>query len=66
MSEALVIKRKDYENYLNTFDSEELNLATENAIAKPGSWMRINDPIQFNVGYNEYCQARYRRRRHET
>jgi len=50
------VTRKDYENYLNTFDCRDLNLSTEYTRV-PGTWMRKNDPIQFNVGYHEYCPS---------
>lgn len=50
--------RKDYEEYLNEVlekDSpKQLSVKEGTYIAKPGTWMRRNDPIQFEVGYQEY------------
>lgn len=52
--------RANYEEYLNEVMKHEspANLSVKEGtyIANPGTWMRRNDPIQFEVGYNEYCQ----------
>ncbi len=52
--------RKDYENYLNNFDCRELNLSTDNFVRKPGTWLRRNDPIAFNVGYDDFVRENER------
>jgi len=45
--------KKEHEEYLNGFDQTELNLSTDNFVRKPGSWIRKNDPLAFNVSYGE-------------
>lgn len=50
--------KKDFENYLNNFEIPENDLKSNGGRipdnAKYGTWLRKNDPIAFNVGYNEY------------
>ena len=50
--------RKDYEEYLNEVlekqGTPQLAVKPGTYLARPGSWMRRNDPIQFEVGYNEW------------
>ena len=48
------VTKKDYEEYLNELDSSDLNLSTNKHISNPGTWMRKNDPIQFEAGYNKF------------
>lgn len=44
--------RQDYEEYLNEIQS------FRGEHKKYGTWLRRNDPIAFNVGYNEYLRER--------
>ncbi len=50
-----------YESYLNEVLEKEstpqLSVKPGTYLAKPGTWMRKNDPIQFEVGYTEWLQA---------
>jgi hypothetical protein len=56
--------KKEYENYPNETlekqDTPQLSVKPGTYLDKPGTWMRKNDPIQFEVGYEEYC-AEHRR-----
>lgn len=49
--------RKQYEKYLNEIGIPVDDLKSEGGRipdnAKYGRWLRKNDPIAFNVGYNE-------------
>lgn len=58
-----MIKTKaDYEQYLNAFpvseDDKKSNGGRIPDQAKYGTWLRKNDPIAFNVGYNERVRTR--------
>lgn len=47
--------RKQYEDYLNeSLAGEPHPFGHDKPLAKPGTWLRRNDPIQFGVGFNEY------------
>lgn len=52
------VKRKDYETYLNSMgvpeDDSRSNGGRIPDKAKYGSWLRKNDPIAFQVGFNEF------------
>ena len=52
--------RQQYEEYLNGFDIPDDDLKSNGGRipdgAKYGSWLRRNDPIAFNVGYNGKVQ----------
>lgn len=56
--------KKEFENFLNATldkqDTPQLAIKPGTYLQKPGSWMRKHDPIQFEVGYNEYCNERRR------
>ena len=49
--------RKDYEEYLNAlgtpFDDLKSNGGRIPDTARYGSWLRRNDPVAFNVGYED-------------
>lgn len=49
-----------YENYLNNIldkqGTPQLAVTKETYLQKPGSYMRRHDPIQFEVGYNEWIR----------
>lgn len=52
------ITKHDYEMYLNELGvPEEYKYRNGGRVKsrKWGEWMRLNDPIAFQVGYNEYC-----------
>lgn len=55
-----MITKKNYENYLNGFpipeDDKKSNGGRIPDDAKYGTWLRKNDTIAFNVGYNEYIR----------
>jgi hypothetical protein len=58
----MINRTKDaYESYLNEVlenDSpHQLSVPDGTYISNPGTWMRLNDPIQFRVGYNEWLNA---------
>ncbi len=50
--------REEFENYLNEVleheDTPQLSVKPGTYLQKPGTWMRKNDPIQFEVGFNEW------------
>jgi hypothetical protein len=50
--------RKAYEEYLNELGTPDADLYSNGGRvpdgAKYGAWLRRNDPIAFNVGYNEW------------
>jgi hypothetical protein len=50
--------KADYEEWLNELETPSEDLKSEGGRipdnAKYGSWMRRNDPIAFQVGYNEW------------
>ena len=50
--------RHDYEEYLNEIgipeDDKKSNGGRVPDNASYGAWMRKNDPIAFNVGFNEF------------
>ena len=50
--------RKHFENYLNEISTPCMDLKSNGGrvpdSANYGTWLRRNDPIAFNVGYNEY------------
>lgn len=50
--------RKEYEEYLNELGTPSDDLKSEGGRvpdgARYGSWLRSNDPIAFNAGYQEY------------
>jgi hypothetical protein len=52
--------KDQYENYLNEImeheDPPQLAVKPGTYLSKPGSWMRQNDPIQFEVGYSEWLR----------
>ena len=52
--------KAEYEGYLNEVLEKEgtlqLAIGETEYVANPGTWMRKHDPIQFEVGYQEYCQ----------
>jgi hypothetical protein len=53
--------KKDYEEYLNDFGDIPDHDKTSHGGRIPdwamyGSWLRRNDPIAFNVGFNEFIQ----------
>ena len=53
--------QKAYQEYLNSFGVPNDDKKSEGGripdFAKYGNWLRKNDPIAFNVGYQEW--ARY-------
>ncbi len=53
--------QKAYQDYLNSFGVPKDDKKSEGGripdYAKYGNWLRKNDPIAFNVGYQEW--ARY-------
>ncbi len=52
-----LISAKEFEEYLNEFDACEIKAIssrTPERITKPGTWLRKNDPIAFQVGYDEW------------
>ena len=52
--------KQAYEDYLNevleNYDTPQLSVPQGTYLSKPGTWMRKNDPIQFEVGYNEWLR----------
>jgi hypothetical protein len=50
--------RKDYEEYLNEVlekqDTPQLSVKEGTYLQKPGTWMRKHDPVQFQVGFQEW------------
>ncbi len=48
--------RKEYEDYLNEFKADEIKACKDRSVLYPGSWLRRNDPIAFQVGYADYCR----------
>lgn len=50
--------RKQIEMYLNEMSTPYMDLKSHGGrvpdSAKYGSWLRRNDPVAFNVGYNDY------------
>lgn len=54
--------RKEYEAYLNNFDVPTHDRESMGGRipdhCKWGSWLRRNDPVQFSVGFNEWCQIK--------
>ena len=54
--------RKDYEEYLNAldtpFDDLKSNGGRISDSARYGSWLRRNDPVAFNVGYEDERRSR--------
>jgi hypothetical protein len=61
------LTKKAYEIYLNELgvprDEKWSNGGRiKNSIKKYGTWLRNNDPVMFNVGYNEWkIDQKYRR-----
>ena len=56
-----MITRADYEEYLNEIGIPENDKWSNGGRIRPtctqyGTWMRINDPIAFNVGYQDYIR----------
>ena len=55
------ITRKQYEEHLNEMSTPYMDLKSCGGrvpdSAKYGSWLRRNDPIAFNVGYNDYLRG---------
>lgn len=52
------LTKQNYEKYLNGIGED---IQGEEYHKNLGTWMRRNDPIQFNVGYNEWVQKWERR-----
>lgn len=54
--------RKAYEKYLNEYEVPENDRANNGGripdYAKYGSWLRRNDPVAFEVGFNEWSGER--------
>jgi hypothetical protein len=52
--------RTDYEEYLNELgipeDDKHSNGGRIPDHCDYGTWLRVNDPIAFNVGYSDYCR----------
>lgn len=50
--------RKHFEIYLNEMSTPYMDLKSNGGripdSAKYGTWLRRNDPVAFDVGYNEY------------
>lgn len=53
--------RIDYEQYLNEVGVPEQDKKSNGGRIPDqrdyGTWLRINDPIAFNVGYNDWCRG---------
>lgn len=54
------ITKKDYEEYLNENIDPEYYLDEGTRVKNYGSWLRKNDKIAFNVGYNEFVEENSR------
>jgi hypothetical protein len=56
------MSRSEYEAYLNDFPVPDHDLRSNGGRipdhAKYGSWLRKNDPVAFDVEYQEYCRER--------
>lgn len=54
------ITKKDYEDYLNDHDIPEDDKKSNGGRipdkVKYGSWLRHNDPLAFQVGYNDFSR----------
>lgn len=52
------LTKNQFENYLNTFDIPELDKRSNGGripdTSKYGTWLRHNDQIAFEVGFNEW------------
>lgn len=48
--------KQDYEEHLNELPTDQL----PTKVSKYGTWMRRTDPVQFDVGYQEYCRTHRR------
>jgi hypothetical protein len=49
------LNKAGYEQYLNEYGMNETQYNRRGTpIKKYGSWLRLNDSIAFNVGYNEW------------
>lgn len=52
--------RKGYEEYLNELGIPEDDKKSNGGLipdhARYGTWLRKNQPITFNVGYNDHCR----------
>lgn len=60
------IRKLDYERVLNEMEIPPDDLKSNGGRISDhtknyGTWMRLNDPIAFNVGYNEWRQDIERR-----
>ena len=54
--------RQEYQEYLTEIGTPEDDLKSNGGripdTAKYGNWLRRNDPIAFNVGYQDMCRER--------
>lgn len=56
-----MITKKDFEQMLNEIGPSEDDHPENNGrvpwsmVEKYSTWLRRNDPIAFQVGYNDYC-----------
>jgi hypothetical protein len=52
--------KKAYEDYCNEIECPELDHPKNNGrvswlmVNKYGTWLRKNDPVEFEIGYNEW------------
>jgi len=51
------LTKTEYERYLNEIRKEPMqHTGNHKPIIHPGTYLRRNDPIEFNVGYNEWVR----------
>lgn len=59
------LTKKEYEEYLNELEPPPGDVKSEGGRipdgAKYGTWMRKNDPIAFNVGFNDWVRDNKKR-----
>jgi hypothetical protein len=53
--------KEKYELWLNRYSQEQHEIVLADGrpskrVKKYGTWLRKNDPISFNVGYNEWAR----------
>lgn len=58
----MLLTRKQYEEWLNELGAPQDDLKSNGGRiqdnAKYGSWLRRNDPVAFNVGYQDEWRTR--------
>jgi len=50
--------KQNYEKYLNSVSCPSNENVSRRMSDRYGTWLRRNDPIQFQVGYNEWSYGR--------